>query len=895
MSKDPLPKNRASAQMRALYAAMDRGEIKGGLSAALDAVASHHLKGGVIDRETYERRQKKGAYPIGLSYDEYVRRENLQRANIDAEIARLNERNAEYEAAVAADPSLENVWCNITSGLEPGREMTTSGECLRRHKAYSDKLNPANKVFRPIVEGLTAVGDVAADLLSEAPGVGAVASQVYQSFAPPGSKYRGSGKKLRGCGRFRDAMFSYLYSGPYGGIPQSSRKVDMLYNFAEQLDAIDKRLKDGPPYPSVIARMNAESDLAEGEARLEAIKSWVGFLRSNGTENLFTQKMNVSKVFPLLTKAAHGKAFDDFVEGVDYFAAKAAERGSDPMGVVKVFEEYYPPSVHLNRISTKFHGDLPGGAASAAAGEEEEEAATTVAAPAPAPTAAAPAPAPPTVVPFRAPSEEFGVPPMRGMEESDKETTSFGPTTVVKRGRGKAGPCGMAEPECDCSGRGTHRQNVLRRLSLPDKSHSLAQLAKASGVPKHILQEVYNRGIGAYKTQPKSVRLKGSFVKNVAAPMSKKLSKEQWAYARVYSFLDGNPRHDEDLRRNLEGAGFFGDVWNAAKAVVGKVSGRVKDVARGVRMDYAPAIRNLLPTIGDKPIVEAYVRRDPIRAPLNTAINLLTLGKWNEVRRKYNYDKLFHLGLEVVIRVSDESMLVGRYVLEKNEVINISPAKGTDSQTQLMRVNLPEDDSFTINRLLAGGQRILGPKFFPYDAFDNNCQDFIIALLQGAGLLTTDVATFVKQPLEKVLAGLPGYTQKLARLATDAGAVFNVALQGRGGLKPGPAFERQLTKAGISPLAYLDAARKAAKKAGLAHEYLGFSDNDIHKLQIPNEEGKIIRFGRVGHGDFLYYSLSKDPRAAEHRKSYRARATKIRGNWAKDDYSPNSLAINVLW
>jgi hypothetical protein len=43
-------------------------------------------------------------------------------------------------------------------------------------------------------------------------------------------------------------------------------------------------------------------------------------------------------------------------------------------------------------------------------------------------------------------------------------------------------------------------------------------------------------------------------VKNVDAPASKKLSKEQWAMARVYSFLDGNPSHDEDLRKNVGGS-----------------------------------------------------------------------------------------------------------------------------------------------------------------------------------------------------------------------------------------------------------------------------------------------------------------------------------------------------
>jgi hypothetical protein len=100
----------------------------------------------------------------------------------------------------------------------------------------------------------------------------------------------------------------------------------------------------------------------------------------------------------------------------------------------------------------------------------------------------------------------------------------------------------------------THRVAVLKRFGLPkDASPSLEELSSLSDVPRSILQEVYNRGIGAYKTQPTSVRLKGSFVKNVDAPMSAKLSKEQWAMARVYSFLNGNPKHDNDLRANLKG------------------------------------------------------------------------------------------------------------------------------------------------------------------------------------------------------------------------------------------------------------------------------------------------------------------------------------------------------
>jgi DNA adenine methylase len=104
------------------------------------------------------------------------------------------------------------------------------------------------------------------------------------------------------------------------------------------------------------------------------------------------------------------------------------------------------------------------------------------------------------------------------------------------------------EDEDEMEGSGTHKEDVLEELDLPDVGHSVADLAKASGVPLSTLQEVYNRGIGAYKTNPTSVRMKGSFKKGVDAPMSQKLSKEQWAMARVYSFLNENPKHDQDLR-----------------------------------------------------------------------------------------------------------------------------------------------------------------------------------------------------------------------------------------------------------------------------------------------------------------------------------------------------------
>lgn len=94
----------------------------------------------------------------------------------------------------------------------------------------------------------------------------------------------------------------------------------------------------------------------------------------------------------------------------------------------------------------------------------------------------------------------------------------------------------------------THRENFLRKHGLPDKPYSLNELSKISGVPLSTLHEVEKRGYGAFRTQPSSVRMKHSFKKGVNAPMSMKLSPFQWARARVFSYLDGNPKHDNDLR-----------------------------------------------------------------------------------------------------------------------------------------------------------------------------------------------------------------------------------------------------------------------------------------------------------------------------------------------------------
>ena len=61
--------------------------------------------------------------------------------------------------------------------------------------------------------------------------------------------------------------------------------------------------------------------------------------------------------------------------------------------------------------------------------------------------------------------------------------------------------------------------------------------AHQHNIPYRALLEVYKKGIGAWKTNPESVRLQ-SGEKNYKASRAGKMSKEQWAMARVNAFLE---------------------------------------------------------------------------------------------------------------------------------------------------------------------------------------------------------------------------------------------------------------------------------------------------------------------------------------------------------------------
>jgi hypothetical protein len=148
--------------------------------------------------------------------------------------------------------------------------------------------------------------------------------------------------------------------------------------------------------------------------------------------------------------------------------------------------------------------------------------------------------------------------------------------------------------------------------------------------------------------------------------------------------------------------------------------------------------------------------------------------------------------------------------------------------------------------------------------------------------------------------------EKLVSAIPYAGTAYNT-YQGHmldqfaGGAKAHTSFQAQLKSLGITPTKYLKDARAAARSAGLPHKVLGFADDGEHKLAIPNADGKMIKFGRVGYNDFLLWrhleASGKVPRgeAAKRRNVFQKSHSAMKGNWRKDPFSPNNLALKILW
>ena len=216
-------------------------------------------------------------------------------------------------------------------------------------------------------------------------------------------------------------------------------------------------------------------------------------------------------------------------------------------------------------------------------------------------------------------------------------------------------------------------------------------------------------------------------------------------------------------------------VRNISTAVIGqKSTAHLENYGNAVvsgRNDYPPKVRQLITKYGDQVITDITICRTPVPSVLTKALSAVSMGAFGKNLANSPYDTLFHLFLRMTM--GDGTILS----LEKNEVINMDTNPSIPAGTEQKKI--PRIPRFTLNELLEKTKNAMGDQFFVYSAKDQNCQDFIIAVLNANAIGDSTDREFVKQNTAE-LFGENSALRKFANTVTGIGGVANTIIAGAG-------------------------------------------------------------------------------------------------------------------
>ena len=199
------------------------------------------------------------------------------------------------------------------------------------------------------------------------------------------------------------------------------------------------------------------------------------------------------------------------------------------------------------------------------------------------------------------------------------------------------------------------------------------------------------------------------------------------------------------------------------------------DSLQGRRAGISPSVDAFTRTYGNDPITEFTISRTVLNPLLTGAIGAVSPS----FRRKTDGTKLYHL--QVLVRTSKTS-----FNIEKTERITIGRYNNRQGSENL-RVSVPP--GLTLNMMLERTHLLMGGKFLSYSARDNNCSNFVLAMLLGNNLSTPSNILFTEQATQHLFTP---ELRKASNTITDLAGAANIIVQG------GEIAERKTTNAWIS-------------------------------------------------------------------------------------------------
>lgn len=194
----------------------------------------------------------------------------------------------------------------------------------------------------------------------------------------------------------------------------------------------------------------------------------------------------------------------------------------------------------------------------------------------------------------------------------------------------------------------------------------------------------------------------------------------------------------------------------------------------GAKLGFSNKVKKILEKYGDKKIVSIRIARKPIEKIIEQALNVISLGKWNKLRKKYYYDTLFHLSLQLTL---DDNTIIS---FEKIDIVDLTVEEICSNKDVECKDTAYQSNSLTLNELVKDPlDSISKEDYFKYSSFKLNCQQFVSTILNHFKILTPEAKTFIYQDLSQIIKRLPFYTKWGANLVTGALA-FKKKITGAG-------------------------------------------------------------------------------------------------------------------
>ena len=188
-----------------------------------------------------------------------------------------------------------------------------------------------------------------------------------------------------------------------------------------------------------------------------------------------------------------------------------------------------------------------------------------------------------------------------------------------------------------------------------------------------------------------------------------------------------------------------------------------------IKYDYTNRVKAMFNKYGNQHIKQIRISREPLSQKIQYALQLVNS------KSKEAYDDLFHLSL--IVTMDERDLLI-----EKNETIEIED-NFKMKEIRVMRDVPMKGKQITLNQLMENTLKGMGPeKYFKYNAWTNNCQNFVGDILKYNGLLTKDLETFIYQDLTQIIKTTPWMARKFADFVTHtAGWVRKITGYGNKG------------------------------------------------------------------------------------------------------------------